>query len=84
MYLRMPIPCGPLAMIHAVEAALQQLGVECWHAPHAARVPAWLREHGPRFHAAMVSRHYVASELFPLLRRWQWLARTREARRLLF
>ena len=53
----------------AYTEALQQLGVECWHAPHAARVPAWLREHGPRFHAAMVSRHYVASELFPLLRR---------------
>ena len=48
---------------------LQQLGVECWHAPHAARFPAWLREHGPRFHAAMVSRHYVASEFVPLLRR---------------
>ncbi len=49
--------------------ALQQLGVECWHAPHAARFPAWLREHGPRFNAVMVSRHYVASEFFPLLRR---------------
>jgi GT2 family glycosyltransferase/glycosyltransferase involved in cell wall biosynthesis len=49
--------------------ALQALGVECWHAPYAARLPAWLREHGPRFHAAMVSRHYIARELFPLLRR---------------
>lgn len=49
--------------------ALQALGVECWHAPEAARLPAWLREHGPRFHAAMVSRHYVARECFPLLRR---------------
>lgn len=48
---------------------LQALGVECWHAPEAARLPAWLREHGPRFHAAMVSRHYIAREFFPLLRR---------------
>ena len=48
---------------------LQQLGVECWHAPHAARFPTWLREHGQRFQAVMVSRHYVASEFFPLLRR---------------
>lgn len=53
----------------AYTRALQAMGVECWHAPHAARLPAWLREHGPRFHAAMVSRHYVASECFPLLRR---------------
>ena len=49
--------------------ALQQLGVECWHAPHAARLPTWAREHGPRFDVVLVSRHYVASEFFPLLRR---------------
>lgn len=49
--------------------ALQALGVECWHAPSAARIPAWLREHGPRFDVAMVSRHYVAAEFLPLLRR---------------
>ncbi|MEF9977172.1 MAG: glycosyltransferase [Thermomonas sp.] len=49
--------------------ALQAMGVECWHAPHAARFPAWLREHGPRFDVAMVSRHYIAAEMFPLLRR---------------
>ncbi len=47
---------------------LQNLGVETWHAPFAARPPAWLREHGPRFDAAMISRHYVASEFLPLLR----------------
>ena len=47
---------------------LQHLGVECWHAPFAARPPAWLREHGARFDAVMVSRHYVASEFLPLLR----------------
>ena len=48
--------------------ALQALGIETWHAPFARRLPAWLREHGPRFDAAMVSRHYVARELLPLLR----------------
>lgn len=49
--------------------ALQQLGVECWHAPHAARIPAWLREHGARFDTVLVCRHYVAREFLPLLRR---------------
>ncbi|MGV8944514.1 glycosyltransferase [Thermomonas sp.] len=48
--------------------ALQQLGVECWHAPHAARIPAWLREHGARFDTVLVCRHYVAREFLPLLR----------------
>ena len=47
-------------------AALQQLGVECWHAPG---IPALLREQGPRFDVAMVSRHYIASEFLPLLRK---------------
>ncbi|MBJ6985367.1 glycosyltransferase [Luteimonas sp. MC1750] len=49
--------------------ALRQLGVEVWCAPHGARAPAWLAEHGPRFDVAMVCRHYVASEFLPLLRR---------------
>ncbi|HET6434923.1 MAG TPA: glycosyltransferase, partial [Xanthomonadaceae bacterium] len=49
--------------------ALQQLGVEAWYAPFASRAPAWLRAHGPRFERALVSRHYVASEFLPLLRR---------------
>ena len=53
----------------AYTAALQGLGVECWHAPYMPGIPAWLREHGPRFDAAMVSRHYVASEFLPLLRK---------------
>jgi len=50
-------------------AALQHLGVECWHAPHMPGIPAWLRQHGARFDTVMVSRHYVASEFLPLLRR---------------
>ena len=56
-------------------AALQRMGVECWHAPYAARFPAWLREHGPRFDVALVSRHYVACEMLPLLRRYAPKAR---------
>ncbi|MDE2408443.1 MAG: glycosyltransferase [Xanthomonadaceae bacterium] len=55
--------------------ALQALGVECWYAPLMPRWPAWLRSHGPRFHAAMVCRHYVAAELFPLLRKYAPQAR---------
>ena len=49
--------------------ALQQLGVEAWHAPFARRIPAWLREHGPRFDTVLVCRHYVMREMLPLLRR---------------
>ena len=49
--------------------ALRRMGVEVWCAPHAARAPAWLAAHGARFDVAMVCRHYVASEFFPLLRR---------------
>jgi GT2 family glycosyltransferase/glycosyltransferase involved in cell wall biosynthesis len=48
--------------------ALQQLGVETWYAPFAARAPAWLREHGARFDSVLVCRHYVAREFLPLLR----------------
>lgn len=48
--------------------ALQQLGVEAWYAPFAARAPSWLREHGPRFDSILACRHYVAREFLPLLR----------------
>ena len=50
-------------------AALQQAGMECWYAPFAARAPAWLREHGRRFDAVVVCRHYVLREFLPLLRK---------------
>jgi len=56
---------------HRVEpyaSQLQAIGVETWYRPYLSRIPAWLREHGPRFDAAMVSRHYVAREFLPLLR----------------
>ncbi len=52
----------------AYTEALQQLGVEAWHAPHAARPPAWLREHGARFDTIMICRHYIASQFLGLLR----------------
>ena len=50
-------------------AALQRMGVEVWYAPHAQRAPAWFREHGPRFDAIVLCRHYVASEMLPLARK---------------
>ena len=59
----------------AYTEALQRLGVECWHAPFAERPPAWLGTYGPRFDAAMVCRHYVASEFSPLLRQYAPQAR---------
>ena len=55
--------------------ALQAMGVEVWYAPAMPRWPAWLRVHGPRLHTVMVCRHYVASELFPLLRQFAPQAR---------
>jgi GT2 family glycosyltransferase/glycosyltransferase involved in cell wall biosynthesis len=63
---------------HRVEpwtAQLQRMGVEVWYRPYAAGIPAWLREHGPRFDAAMISRHYVADELLPLLQTYAPQAR---------
>jgi GT2 family glycosyltransferase/glycosyltransferase involved in cell wall biosynthesis len=48
---------------------LQEAGVECWYAPFGGRAPAWLREHGRRFHTVVVCRHYVLREFLPLLRR---------------
>ena len=61
----------PADLAHAGRhtAALQALGIEAWYAPFAGRLSRWLREHGPRFDAVMVSRHYVLRELLPLLRR---------------
>ena len=53
----------------AATERLQQMGVEAWHAPFGGRAPAWLREHGHRFDTIVVSRHYVAREFLPLLRR---------------
>ncbi|WP_194291550.1 glycosyltransferase [Cumulibacter manganitolerans] len=48
--------------------AMQRLGIEVWYAPFIGARPAWFREHGPRFSAVMVSRHYVLAELRSLIR----------------
>jgi glycosyltransferase involved in cell wall biosynthesis len=60
----------PANRVHAGVAteALQGLGVEAWYAPFGRRAPAWLREHGRRFHSVLACRHYVAREFLPLLR----------------
>nr|MBP6798187.1 glycosyltransferase [Luteimonas sp.] len=55
--------------------ALRQLGVESWHAPFAASVASWMRAHGHRFDVVLLSRHYVAAELLPLVRRFAPQAR---------
>lgn len=49
--------------------ALRRHGVEVWHAPFAGSAPAWLREHGRRFDVVLLSRHYVAAEFLPLVKR---------------
>jgi len=49
---------------------LQREGVESWWQPWRGGLPAWLKQHGPRFDAIVVSRHYVLSPLLPLLRRF--------------
>ncbi|PZO65731.1 MAG: glycosyl transferase [Pseudoxanthomonas suwonensis] len=61
----------PVDLAHAGAAteALQQLGVECWHAPFVGQPAAWLREHGRGFRAAWVCRYHIAHDVLPLLRR---------------
>ncbi len=54
---------------------LRQRGIETWHAPFTGTVASWLREHGRRFDVVMLSRHYVASEFLPLVRRFAPQAR---------
>ncbi|MCD9033920.1 glycosyltransferase [Luteimonas sp. Y-2-2-4F] len=49
--------------------ALQAMGVEAWYAPYTGGLPRWLRRHAARFDVAMLSRHFVAAPLLPLLRR---------------
>jgi GT2 family glycosyltransferase/glycosyltransferase involved in cell wall biosynthesis len=56
-------------------ARLQQHAIETWHAPFAKQPSAWLREHGHRFDVVMLSRHYVAAEFLPLIRRFAPQAR---------
>lgn len=60
----------------AATLALQQLGVEVWHAPYLQGIGRWIREHGSRFDVAMMVRHQVGSECLPLLHRYAPQART--------
>ncbi|MFD0740001.1 glycosyltransferase [Lysobacter koreensis] len=62
------VPTDRVGDGHALRA-LQQLGVEVWHAPFLKALPGWIREHGARFDTVVVCRHYVMRELLPLLRR---------------
>ncbi len=50
-------------------ARLRALGVEVWHSPWLHGMSAWLREHGPRFDAVMLSHWQVAQAFMPLLLR---------------
>ena len=50
--------------------AMQRMGVEVWYAPYAGPRPTWFRDHGARFDAIMVSRHYVLSEMVQLIGRY--------------
>lgn len=50
--------------------AMQRMGVEVWYAPFAGARPTWFRNHGDRFDAVWVSRHYVLSEMVQLVRRY--------------
>ena len=52
----------------AYTEALQQLGVEVWHAPYIERATTWLHQHGHRFDTVIVCRHFVAREFLPALR----------------
>ncbi len=48
---------------------LQATGVETWSEPWTGGIAHWLRRHTTRFDVAMLSRHFVAAPLLPLLRR---------------
>ena len=62
------LPTG-LAHAGAATEALQQLGVETWHAPFARSAPAWLRDNAARFDVIVLTRHHLATSFLPLLRR---------------
>ncbi len=55
--------------------ALQQLGVEVLYRPQVHDIVAWLAEHGALFDAVLLSRHYIAAPLLPLVRRYARHAR---------
>lgn len=61
----------PLDLAHAGTSttALEQAGVECWHAPFVRDPARWLHRHGHRFDIAWVCRHHNMSAMLPVLRR---------------
>jgi GT2 family glycosyltransferase/glycosyltransferase involved in cell wall biosynthesis len=60
-----PLDLGYLA---GYTEALQALGIEVWHSPWITRLPAFLKQHGPRFDTILLCRHYTAHQLLPLAR----------------
>ncbi|WP_332309384.1 glycosyltransferase [Pseudomarimonas arenosa] len=57
------------AWVERYTGQLQQLGVEVlWH-PFMAEPVSWFAEHGKRFDCIVVSRHYVLSNFYELIRR---------------
>lgn len=50
--------------------ALQQLGVETWASGSRGTLAEFLRRHGSRFDVALLSRHYVATPVLPLMKRY--------------
>ncbi len=48
--------------------ALRALGIETLDRARTGAIPAWLRNHGARFDAVILSRHQVAGHWLPLLR----------------
>jgi len=53
----------------AYTAALQQMGVEVFHGPHAPSFSGWIAEHGAELDCVLVSRPDVAEAFLPDLRR---------------
>ncbi len=49
--------------------ALQARGIETWYAPFLGGLARWVERNGARFDVAMLSRHFVAAPLIPLLRK---------------
>jgi O-antigen biosynthesis protein len=60
--------CDGLHYHKGYAEALQQMGVQVLYAPFIKSEPAWLAAHGAKFDVVLLSRHYVAAPLLPLIR----------------
>lgn len=56
------------AWVPGYSEALQQLGVEVWHHPYLSSIPDFLARYGADFDWVLLSRHYIAAPLLPLVR----------------